>query len=70
MTMRTNNQIELNFNSSLTPPIKIVRLERRRSRAQWWFQQMRSAVDKAVDWKPMRMPRPEQLYMGLNGQLE
>jgi len=27
----------------------------RMNRAQWWFEQMRRAVEQAVDWKP----RPE-----------
>jgi hypothetical protein len=25
---------------------------RKLSRANWWFQQMREVVDKAVDWQP------------------
>ena len=38
------------------------RTQRRMSRANWWFQQMREVVDKAVDWQPAPPARPEQIY--------
>jgi len=36
-----------------------------RSRAAWWFQQMRRAVDSAVDWRPAPPARPEQTSLDL-----
>ncbi|HVM47927.1 MAG TPA: hypothetical protein VMU04_07860 [Candidatus Acidoferrum sp.] len=35
---------------------------RRRSRASWWFQRMRQAVDRACDWQPVPVPPPEQIW--------
>jgi hypothetical protein len=37
----------------------------RMNRAQWWFKQMRRAVDCALDWKPSPVARPEQVHMKL-----
>jgi hypothetical protein len=37
-----------------------------RSRAAWWFGQMRKAVNAAVEWKPAPVARPEQTYITLN----
>jgi len=28
----------------------------RRARARWWFDQMRTVVDTAADWKPAALP--------------
>ena len=39
----------------------------RRSRAHWWFQQMRVLVNSAVDWRPAPPARPEQTYLTLSG---
>jgi hypothetical protein len=30
------------------------RVSRKLYRANWWFQQMREVVDKAVDWQPKK----------------
>ncbi len=65
----TTEQIELNFVKRNETPAS-VRHGRRRNRAQWWFLQMRLAVDRAVDWKPAPAARPEQTYMPLgNNQI-
>jgi hypothetical protein len=37
----------------------------RRERAQWWFAQMRRAVDVAMDWRPESEGRPAQVYLPL-----
>ena len=67
--LMTTQQIELNFLNS-QPGSRVVRYERRRNRAQWWFRQMRLAVDRAMDWKTVPQARPEQTYMPLtNGQM-
>ncbi len=36
--------------------------QRRRTRAQWWFQRMRQIVDRACDWSAAQPPRPEQIW--------
>jgi hypothetical protein len=41
------------------------RRQRRQSRAQWWFAQMRRVVNQALDWKPVPAARAEQGYLGL-----
>ena len=60
-TMNTNEQMELSLAKSQSCP-SAKRPQRRLSRANWWFQQMREVVDRAVDWKPAPPPRPEQIY--------
>ncbi len=40
-----------------------LRRQRRVSRAQYWFRQMRQVVDCAMDWEPSPAPRPEQLAL-------
>ena len=50
-------------------PIQNRKLNRRhqvaRTRAAWWFGQMRKAVNAAVEWKPAPLARPEQTYIPL-----
>jgi hypothetical protein len=41
-----------------------------RSRAAWWFQQMRRTVDAAMEWKPASLPRPEQTTLDLRRPTE
>ncbi|MEO6183860.1 MAG: hypothetical protein ABIP71_12310 [Verrucomicrobiota bacterium] len=38
----------------------------RLNRAQWWFKQMRRAVDCALDWEPSPKARHEQVHMKLS----
>jgi len=59
--MNTNEQMELGLGKTRPCP-SAKRPQRRMSRANWWFQQMREIVDKAVDWQPAPPPRPEQIY--------
>jgi hypothetical protein len=35
----------------------------RRVRAQWWFDQMRQVVNRALDWEPAPEPRPTQIWL-------
>jgi hypothetical protein len=44
------------------------RRQRRARRAQWWFQQMRQAVDQAMDWRSTPPARHEQVYLTLAGR--
>ncbi len=41
------------------------RTQRRRSRAKWWFTQMRLAVEAVTGGKPAGSPPPAQIYMDL-----
>jgi hypothetical protein len=59
--MKTNEQMELEIGKTQGCP-STRRPQRRLSRANWWFQQMREVVDKAVDWQPAPPARPEQIY--------
>jgi hypothetical protein len=56
--MTTNEQMELVLGKAKACNSPR-RTQRRMSRANWWFQQMREIVDKAVDWQPARPARPE-----------
>jgi hypothetical protein len=58
----TNQQMELGFGSARVCP-SATRRQRRLSRANWWFERMREAVDRAFDWQPAPPPpRPEQIW--------
>jgi hypothetical protein len=57
----TNEQMELGFGNPRPCP-SLNRRQRRLSRAQWWFQRMRRAVDRAFDWQPVPPARPEQIW--------
>ena len=59
--MTTNEQMELVLAKSKACN-SVRRTQKRMSRANWWFQQMREVVDKAVDWQPAPPARPEQIY--------
>jgi len=53
-------QLEL----GLTQPVLRITVRRRRPRrAQWWFEQMRNAVDSAIDWRSGTPGRPEQIRL-------
>ena len=39
------------------------RTQRRQRRADWWFERMRTVVDRALDWRPTPPPRPEQTWL-------
>ena len=53
-----NRQLELGLGN---PACRAVAGRRRRSRARWWFEQMRGLVNDAPDWEaapPEHAPRP------------
>ncbi len=55
-------QLELGLGRAERPGRMIGRARPgRRSRAQWWFQRMRQAVDGALDWQPAPAAPPEQM---------
>jgi hypothetical protein len=59
--MMTNEQMELGLSKSQACR-SVNRRQRRLGRANWWFQQMREVVDKALDWQPAPPARPEQIW--------
>jgi len=59
-----NQQLEMTFNSQ-NRCRRAPRSQQRRSRARWWFSQMRSVVDCAFDWQASPSSRPEQTYLTL-----
>lgn len=61
MNANEQKQMELGIEKAQGCP-SAQKSQRRLSRANWWFQQMREVVDKAVDWRPGPPARPEQIY--------
>lgn len=59
--MNRENQMELTFHGALAPTLK----QRRQKRAQWWFTQMRTVVDRAFDWQSDPPARPDQVFLQL-----
>ena len=61
-------QMELAFGATRRRPPSLP--QRKKARAHWWFEQMRRAVDRALDWTPLPPPRPEQgqLAFGATGK--
>ena len=71
--LQTNGraQLDLSFNgASACERSAWRRRQMLRSRAAWWFQQMRRAVDSAVDWRPAPPARPEQATLDLRRPTE
>lgn len=50
----TTNQMELGLKAKEMRAAARQK-QRRRERAQWWFSQMRRAVDTALEWKPEKV---------------
>ena len=59
--MTTDKQLELGLNAPKAA--RAARREDRMTRATWWFNKMRAAVNNAMDWPPAGTPRPEQTYL-------
>ena len=57
----TNQQMELGIGNARVCRSRN-RPQRRQTRAQWWFDRMREAVDKAFDWQPTPQARPAQIW--------
>jgi len=60
----SNEQLELGFPQNT---LRITVRRKRTSRAKWWFEQMRNAVDAAIDWQlnasGQLSRRPEQIQL-------
>lgn len=71
--MQNINQLELGLDSAQRVTNSLNHRQRRVSRAQWWFTQMRRAVDTALVWQPAPQVRPEQICFAdprLSGRIE
>ena len=55
-----NQQLELGFHQSV---LRITVRKQRALRAAWWFEQMRRAVDSAIDWRHPAKAHPEQIQL-------
>ena len=64
--MNTNQvrQMELSLSAKSHRLARQARRQRR-ERAQWWFAQMRRAVNAAMEWSPESQGRPAQVYLAL-----
>ncbi len=62
MTNATDKQMELGFNGA-TIRMAAPRRAGRMARAGWWFAQMRTVVQQAMDWNAVEAPRPEQIWI-------
>jgi hypothetical protein len=60
--MKNQNQMELGLPGANRCP-RVVQRERRRQRANWWFDQMRQVVDRAFDWPTAPRFQPEQIWL-------
>jgi hypothetical protein len=56
-------QMELTLGSATPAYRRAVRRQRRLPSATWWFDQMRRAVDDAIDWQPVPPARAEQTHL-------
>jgi len=67
----TRNQLDLGINGAAACERPVWRHRQiLRSRAAWWFQQMRRAVDSAIEWRPSPPTRPEQRTLDLRRPTE
>lgn len=59
-------QLEITLPASQAVPRCRPHVRRRRpASARWWFDQMRRAVDQAMDWSPAPSARAEQAHLPL-----
>jgi len=54
--------MELSLGSERSRATSASRRTQRQSRARWWFERMRRAVEEACDWPPAPLPRAEQTW--------
>jgi hypothetical protein len=65
MNMTNQDQLELGL-ASVNRSARAARREQRLTRANWWFDQMRQAVDRAFDWEAEPSGQPEQILLTEN----
>ncbi|MFM8469617.1 MAG: hypothetical protein ACKODH_06560 [Limisphaerales bacterium] len=57
------HQMELTLAKATPAFRRAARRQRRLPSAHWWFDQMRKAVDEAMEWQPAPPVRPEQTHL-------
>jgi hypothetical protein len=57
------HQMELTLANATPACRRAPRRQRRLPSAGWWFDQMRKAVDEAIEWQPAPVARPEQTQL-------
>jgi hypothetical protein len=65
-TAESKKQMELSLETRANNRRR--RAKRTARRAGWWFSQMRTAVDPAIDWTPRPAPPAHQAYFALDQQ--
>ena len=60
--MINQQQMELGLATANQCP-RVAQRERRLTRANWWFDQMRQVADRAFDWEPAPRFQPEQTWL-------
>jgi hypothetical protein len=61
--MTEQQQMELGLAAGANRCPRVARRDRRLNHAQWWFDQMRQVVERAMDWEPAPRFRPEQIWL-------
>jgi hypothetical protein len=57
------NQMELTLTNATPACRRAPRRQRRLPSAGWWFEQMRKAVDEAIEWPTTPPARAEQTHL-------
>ncbi len=61
--MTNTQQMELGFERSMR--VASPHTQEHKSKAQWWFAQMRRVVAMTVEWQPTQNGRAEQIYLNM-----
>jgi len=57
------HQMQLTLANATPSRYPAPRRQRRLPSAGWWFEQMRRAVDGAIEWQPPQPARPQQTHL-------
>ena len=57
-----NAQLELSLHNHCTMRLPRDNRPPATYTSRWWFERMRQIVDRATDWEPAPLPRPEQTW--------
>jgi hypothetical protein len=64
--MTNQKQLELSL-AGANRNTRCPKTEKRLSRANWWFSQMRQVADRAFEWEPAPRFQPEQILLSESG---
>ena len=56
-------KLQMEMTLAKSKPCRRTLGQKRRTRARWWFDQMRAVVESAIDWKTVPAPPPVQTYL-------